>query len=199
MPSPVLGLPHTRAALAYAERVHRGQRRKVDGAPFILHPLEVASLLYHAGAPDHVVAAGVLHDAVEKSHVCEAELQERFGPEVARLVLAVSEDESIVPYTERKAALRRQAAEAGAEALMVMAADKVSKVRELSLSAAEESTARPGGPQLRTRGDRVAHYADCLRLLKDRLPHSPLAHTLEAELQSLSRSGAAGSPLAARL
>jgi (p)ppGpp synthase/HD superfamily hydrolase len=29
--------------LAYAERLHSGQRRSVDGAPFILHPAEVAA------------------------------------------------------------------------------------------------------------------------------------------------------------
>ena len=56
--------PKTIAALAYAERLHAGQRRQADGAPFILHPLEVCCLLYHTGAPDHVIAAGVLrrHD-----------------------------------------------------------------------------------------------------------------------------------------
>ena len=39
-------LPKTKAAIAYATRMHDGQRRQIDGAPFIVHPLEVASLLY---------------------------------------------------------------------------------------------------------------------------------------------------------
>jgi (p)ppGpp synthase/HD superfamily hydrolase len=51
--------------VVYARWVHRGQRRQVDGAPFIEHSLEVALLLYRAGAPDHVIAAGVLHDVLE--------------------------------------------------------------------------------------------------------------------------------------
>lgn len=50
LPAVVEGLPPTEAALAYAQRLHKGQHRTVDGAPFILHPLEVASLLYYAGA-----------------------------------------------------------------------------------------------------------------------------------------------------
>lgn len=58
-------LPQTQAAIEYAERMHAGQRR-TDGTPFILHPLEVASLLLYVGAPDHLIAAGVLHDVLEK-------------------------------------------------------------------------------------------------------------------------------------
>lgn len=73
-------LPKTRAALVFAERRHDGQRRKFDGAPFIEHPIEVASLLYHAGAPDRVIAAGMLHDTLEKTDTGIDELQRRFGP-----------------------------------------------------------------------------------------------------------------------
>ena len=46
----VPGLPKTQQSLAYAERAHAGQRRETDGSPFILHPREVAALLYTAGA-----------------------------------------------------------------------------------------------------------------------------------------------------
>ena len=44
--------PTTRIALRYAQEVHAGQRRRADGAAFILHPFEVASLLSDSGAPD---------------------------------------------------------------------------------------------------------------------------------------------------
>ena len=135
MPELIRGLPTTQAAIAYAERLHTGQRRKIDGSPFIEHPLEVASLLYHAGAPDHVIAAGVLHDTLEKTDATEAELAARFGARVAALVRAVTEDKRITSYAKRKAALREQAANAGQQALLVFAADKLSKVRELRLAA----------------------------------------------------------------
>ena len=61
--------------MAYAERMHAGQRR-ADGTPFILHPLEVASLLHDNGAPDHLIAAGVMHDLIEKTGVSASDLQE---------------------------------------------------------------------------------------------------------------------------
>ena len=174
-PDLVARLPRTRAAAAYAEEQHAGQRRKVDGAPFIEHPREVAWLLYRAGAPDHVVAAGVLHDTIEKTDADIEELRARFGRDTAELVLAVSEDPGIRTYAQRKAALRAQAAAAGPEALMVFAADKISKVREYSLG---ETTRRPSQR-------RLTHYRRCLNLLERSLPESPLVIQLKIEFERL--------------
>ena len=170
------GLPRTRAALTYATKLHRHQRREMDGAPFIEHPLEVASLLYAAGAPDHLIAAGLLHDVIEKTPATGFDLRRRFGSNIASLVLAVSEDAHIHGYAERKGALRHQAVEAGDEALMLFAADKVSKVRELRVEAG-----RPG----RGRGSfarRLAFYERCLAVLREHLPGSPLVAQLSTDL-----------------
>jgi (p)ppGpp synthase/HD superfamily hydrolase len=130
MPRFVTGLPQTERAIEYAERMHAGQQR-ADGTPFILHPLEVAALLYYAGAPDHLIAAGVMHDLVEKTDVIALDLRQRFGRRITEMVLAVSDDERITGYAKRKAALRQQVARAGDEALTLFAADKLSKLREL--------------------------------------------------------------------
>src|SRR5438270_10155761 len=92
LPTFVQDLPITRDALALAERAHGDQRRESDHARYILHPLEVASLLRNSGAPDEVVAAAVLHDAVERTDVDLAEIERRFGERVARLVGALTEN-----------------------------------------------------------------------------------------------------------
>jgi hypothetical protein len=76
--------------------------------------------------------------------------------------------------------LRTQVAAAGEEALMLFAADKVSKLRELSLTAALPAARTRGAKQVRDR--RLAHYRGCLRLLRERLPDSPLVVLLETEL-----------------
>jgi (p)ppGpp synthase/HD superfamily hydrolase len=155
----------------------------VDGAPFVVHPLEVASLLYYAGASDHLIAAGVLHDTIEKTEVIASDLRERFGSRVATLVLAVSEDETITGYARRKAALREQVARAGEEALMLFAADKLSKVRELRLDPTPARESHSSGAAItRSRGRRLTHYRDCLELLQDQLPDSPLVEELRTEL-----------------
>ena len=179
IPAFVDGLPLTEVALAYAADVHRGQRRDVDGAPFILHPQEVASLLYYAGAPDHVVAAGVLHDVIEDTTAVAGDLRARVGNRVTALVLAVSEDDRIADYAARKAALRAQVASSGPEALLLFAADKVSKVRELRL-AAERGATRDAATT-----EKLRHYQRSLEVLRDLEPGASLVQRLSDELDSL--------------
>jgi (p)ppGpp synthase/HD superfamily hydrolase len=189
MPNSVQGLPETQAALDYARQLHAGQSRGADGAPFIAHPREVASLLHDAGAPDHLIAAGALHDVIEKTPALASDLRERFGSRIATLVLAVSEDEQIAGYAARKAALRDQVADAGEEALMLLAADKISKARELRLDGAGvHATLAHAARESRLRSRRLAHYRRCLTLLQERLPDSPLVRQLDAELEHLSGS-----------
>lgn len=188
IPTFVERLPLTRAALTYAEDMHAGQTRP-DGSPFILHPLEVASLLYDAGAPDHLVAAGALHDLIEKTDVTASDLQARFGARITALVLSVSDDDRIRGYASRKAALRQQVADAGDEALALFAADKLSKLRELR----RETSAGPGDGAARgrePRARRLRHYQRSLALLEERLPQSPLVGQLRLELQSFLRERA---------
>src|SRR4051794_31547540 len=132
-PSFVDGLPMTKAALEFAASRHAGQVRDADHAPFILHPLEVAHLLHGRDYPDHVIAAGVLHDILEDTDVTHDELVERFSAEVAGLVAAVSDPDGDEPYPVRKARLRAVVAAAGTDAAAVFAADKVAKAREFRL------------------------------------------------------------------
>jgi (p)ppGpp synthase/HD superfamily hydrolase len=179
----VVRLPKTRAALAYAQEQHLGQQRGADGAPFIMHPLEVGTLLYHAGAGDNVVAAGILHDTIEKTSTGPDDLSERFGSRVARLVLAVSEDPRIMDYEARKAALRRQVAAVGPQALMILAADKISKARELRLLPARPSRSLPAAGPGESRERKLAHYHRCAEMLERLLTGSPLVGELRAELE----------------
>ncbi len=183
MPGDLDGLPQAQTAIAYATRMHADQQRG-DGTPFILHPLEVASLLRAAGAPDHVTAAGALHDVLEKTEATPSELRRRFGARITRLVLAVTDDPEISGYARRKTALRCAVATAGDEALTIFAADKLSKVRELHREADLDALARPTrARQLRAR--RVRHYRRSLALLEERLPGSPLVRTFRDELHAL--------------
>ena len=71
---------------------------------------------------------------------------------------------------------RPGAAAATSGALTVFAADKLSKARELRVSA---------GLEIKTRSRRLRNYRLCLRMLQERLPDSPLVSALAAELDSL--------------
>src|ERR1700734_122107 len=95
LPSFATHLPITRASIGYVTRLHvsRGFAAAQDGE--MLHSLEVGWLLYTVGAPDDVVAAGVLHDVIEQCGVSFEAVRRRFGSRVARLVGALTEDRSI--------------------------------------------------------------------------------------------------------
>ena len=136
--------PWLSAVVAWAAAVHAEQFREVDNAPFVLHPLEVASTLSSRGYDDAVVAAGLLHDAVEKTETTIEAVRERCGDRVAAIVAAVTEDDTITDYAERKSKLRAQMAAAGVDAHAVYAADKLTKARELRAQVARDRQAVDG-------------------------------------------------------
>ncbi|HUC06686.1 MAG TPA: HD domain-containing protein, partial [Solirubrobacterales bacterium] len=99
-------------ALAAAQRAHAGQlRRGSDGRPFIDHPVAVAELLVNEHQGEEVIAAALLHDVVEKSDTDLTAVRERFGDVVATLVGAMTEDESIPSYEDRKEEHRQRVAD----------------------------------------------------------------------------------------
>jgi (p)ppGpp synthase/HD superfamily hydrolase len=69
-----------RAAFGFAAARHADQYREIDGAPSIVHPIEVGRLLRGDGQPDHVVAAGLLHDVLEKTATGAQELDSSSEP-----------------------------------------------------------------------------------------------------------------------
>ena len=173
--------PLTEAALLFAAERHDGQLLEGEQAPFVEHPLEVASLLSAAGYPDEVVASGVLHDVLESTDTPAAELEHRFGPRVAELVRAVSEDDSIGDRTERKAALREQVARGTLEAAAVFAADKVSRARVLRSRLGAGLSPEQAAPKL-------DHYRASLAMLQWRLGRRHrLVEQLRAELDPLGK------------
>jgi (p)ppGpp synthase/HD superfamily hydrolase len=175
------GRPVIARVLGWARQLHAGQVRDVDRAPFILHPLEVGALLSGRGFDDEVVAAGLLHDAVEDTNVGIDDIRARFGERIATIVAAVTEDPALSDYAERKAALRAAVAEAGPDAQAVYAADKVVKARELRAQAARAERALDEPDLYR----RLEHYEHSLRMLQATAPRLPLVHQLAFELWAL--------------
>lgn len=121
-----------REAFETARVAHAGQfRNGAERFPYIDHPRVVAERLAEQGVPDEVLAAALLHDVVEDSETEIGELRARFGDQVASLVEAMTEDEAIEDYEERKAEHRQRVAEAGAEVLAIYAADKLTNLAML--------------------------------------------------------------------
>ena len=76
-------------AFDYAVAVHRDQKRQ-SGEPYFVHPLAVAHILAELKTDYIAVAAGLLHDVVEDSPVTVADIEQKFGPQVALLVDGVT-------------------------------------------------------------------------------------------------------------
>jgi (p)ppGpp synthase/HD superfamily hydrolase len=173
------------AALVYARTAHRGQRRRQNGNPFIEHPVAVADLLAADGQPDDIVAAGYLHDTVEKCDVGIADIRRRFGEEVASIVAALSEDKSVEAYEERKRALRAAALAAGNGAAIVYAADRLANMRDWVAMDDEgrDAAARRLGTSFASRLDL---WRDDLTELAAHDPEPPFLAEIEIELRNLS-------------
>jgi (p)ppGpp synthase/HD superfamily hydrolase len=60
VPTFLRDLPLALRAFTLAREAHREQRRESNAAQFIVHPLEVASLLHNTGHGEDLVAAGIL-------------------------------------------------------------------------------------------------------------------------------------------
>jgi guanosine-3',5'-bis(diphosphate) 3'-pyrophosphohydrolase len=127
------GVQDIMRAAHFAAAKHGAQRRKGAAAePYVNHLLEVAELVSGAlTAPDpNLVMAALLHDTVEDVGVTEAELVESFGPDVASLVLEVTDDKSLSKQ-ERKRLQIVNAPKKSVRAQMIKLADKISNLRAL--------------------------------------------------------------------
>ncbi len=79
-------------AIYFATEKHAGMTRKLSYSPYILHPMEVASIASTISNNQELLAAAVLHDVVEDAGVSLEEIQEKFGPRVYELVKSETED-----------------------------------------------------------------------------------------------------------
>ena len=113
-------------AYDFAESAHNGQMR-LSGEPFIIHPLQTALLLADLKLDANTLAAALLHDVVEDNEDIEvADVEKKFGPEVARLVDGVTKltnAELVTPGSATTPQAGHAQAETIRKMLMAMAVD----------------------------------------------------------------------------
>ncbi|MFZ5854472.1 MAG: RelA/SpoT family protein [Chloroflexota bacterium] len=87
---------HPSADLSVVERAfdlaveaHAGQAR-ASGEPYVTHPIASARILAELGIDPVAVAAALLHDVPEDTEYRLADIEERFGAEIAQLVDGVT-------------------------------------------------------------------------------------------------------------
>ncbi len=125
--------PRIEAAFAYAAELHRAQTRKGNGAPYLTHLMAVAACVgEHLGGEDQVIAA-LLHDAIEDQGVSADELARRFGPEVARIVVACTDafERTKPPWRARKERYIATLRDEDAAVKLVAVSDKIHNARSI--------------------------------------------------------------------
>ncbi|MDP6641767.1 MAG: HD domain-containing protein [Candidatus Nanoarchaeia archaeon] len=93
-------------ALFYAYEKHKKDKRKGTTIPYIVHPVDVASILIkernHSKVSDELIAAGLLHDVVEDTETSFKDIEKEFGKKVMILVKAASEPEKHKVESEKE-------------------------------------------------------------------------------------------------
>jgi len=79
-------------AMNYAIEKHSGQTRKLIQTPYILHPMEVASIVGTMTDDLETLSACVLHDTVEDTDATLEEIEALFGKRVMLIVMTETEE-----------------------------------------------------------------------------------------------------------
>jgi (p)ppGpp synthase/HD superfamily hydrolase len=116
------------------------------------HAQAVADILRDAGYDQGVQVVGLLHDVVEDTPRSIQDVRDGFGDTIAAMVQALTEDDSIHHYAQRKRALRAQVIGAGTTVMDIALADKIATLQHARITAT------------RVRRRTLAHYDATLQL-----------------------------------
>ncbi len=108
---------YIRRAYEIASEAHEGQFRR-SGEPYIIHPVQVALILYKLGMDGESMIAALLHDVVEDTELTEDDVKKEFGEDVANLVEGVTKLGKVPLFTKEE-----QQAENVRKMLMAMSQD----------------------------------------------------------------------------
>ena len=162
-------------AIVFATEAHEGQFRKGTKIPYILHPLEAASIVGTMTTDNEVIAGAVLHDVVEDTDTTIDDVQELFGDRVAYLVYSESENKRENLSAQSTWKVRKQETldhlkTAPVDVKMITLGDKLSNMRAIHR---DYNTIGDELWQRFNQKNKNEHYwyyqsiADCLTELKD--------------------------------
>jgi (p)ppGpp synthase/HD superfamily hydrolase len=127
-------------AIEFAGRAHKDESRKGTSVPYIVHPLDVLSILLKNGASEDLAIAGVLHDVLEDTSSTKEEVHKNFGDAVTVLVQGASEDEKLTKASNeekkktwklRKTQKIESVRKGGYDLRLLICADKLANIRDL--------------------------------------------------------------------
>jgi len=133
-------------AYVYTVQKH-GTQKRASGDPYFSHPIEVAGLMTELKLDQETIVTALLHDTIEDTLATVDEVEQYFGPEIARLVDGVTKLSKIEAMTENERAaenLRKffLAMSEDLRVLLVKLADRLHNMRTLHFIKSDEKRRR---------------------------------------------------------
>jgi (p)ppGpp synthase/HD superfamily hydrolase len=179
-------------ALRVAVVTHYEQVRKGNGLPYVIHPIHVSIILLRHGLSTEAAIAGLLHDIVEDQGYELADIDEQFGPRVAKMVDVLSEQKRDAYGKKRAWKVRKREAlekiqQASREAVAVKAADALhnaeSFVEDLEREGAQVWEHFNQGPEAQ-----LVYYRRIVEISEERLGSHPLVEELAETVEVLAQA-----------
>lgn len=123
-------------AMIFAREVHKDQRRKYTGNPYVDHLAEVAGIVatvlpfFTPNLKELMIACAWLHDCMEDQSVTQSQLSRRFGVAVSHGVYLLSDLEE-GNRAERKIASRERLSKAPGWVQTIKCADLISNTSSI--------------------------------------------------------------------
>ena len=125
--------PLINKAKMLAGKAHEGQFRKYSGMPYIVHPIEVATIVQTVEHSDEMIAAALLHDVVEDTDYSFEDIANEVSPKVSELVKGLTDVSNPQDGNRkvRKAIDKDHLAEQNAEVQTIKLADVISNSQDI--------------------------------------------------------------------
>jgi len=162
-------------AYVYSMKAH-GNQKRASGQSYLVHPLEVASILADLKLDDASLCVGLLHDTLEDTLSTYAEIRQLFGQEIAELTEGVTKlsKVSFEDKAQEQAENFRKlllAMSKDIRVLLIKLADRLHNMRTLAAFSKEDKKRRIAKETM----DIYAPLADRIGL-----------HAMKAELEDLA-------------
>jgi len=180
-------------AILFAIETHelnKKQKRKGKDVPYITHPFTVGIILSLVGAREELVISGILHDTIEDSDenkkVSKEMIENKFGLEVSKLVVSVTEEDKALSWDERKKTALEHIKNFSNDSVLLKSADIISNVSELkddfdrNENKIFESFSQPKEKTLKV-------YENVIKALIKKWPQNPLIEDLNIVLKKICK------------
>jgi len=184
-------------AVIFASQMHDGMLRKGTELPYIVHPAEVMAIASALTGDPEILAAAILHDVIEDCGVTEAELTERFGARVTRLVLSETQKSNGDPFAtwdaRKKEAIAR-IARGGRSVKLIALADKLSNMRAIHRDYDRDSDTMFLRFHQHDKRRHAWYYRSMVSLLKDEFGDTDAWRELSGHVEHVFQGVSANAP-----